>query len=91
MRRINKPDFNVEIILLNHKKHFTNKFNKHFDLINKNLVDNEQLYIKKCEAKKLTSISECDQNNFFNSEQMIKSYKYIYIKVIQNIEIILKT
>lgn len=78
MRKINKPNFDVKNILLDHKKHFTNKFNKHFDLINKNLVDNEQLYIKKCKAKKLTSISECDQNNFFNSEQMIKSYKYIY-------------
>lgn len=78
MRKINKPNFSVEDILIKHKKHFTNMFNENYDLIKKNLIEKENYYEEKCENNHLASIPECKSSKLFDSNQMNNSYKYIY-------------
>ena len=78
MRKINKPKFNVENIFVKCQRHFTNKFNGNYNLIKKNLIEKENYYQKKCEERNLASITECNSNKFFNSNQMISSYEYVY-------------
>lgn len=78
MRKIDKPDFSVKDILINHKIHFTNKYNKNYDLIKNNLIKKENYYKKKCENNHLASIPECKSNTLFDSNRMVDSYKYIY-------------